>query len=188
MYRYPLCTSTEWGTRVPCIGSWPGRFASGKVYNDLIGAVDVLPTICEAAGVPVPAELKIDGRSFLPQLCGEKGDPRDWLYSWYNPSGGAKAQAEFAHDANYKLYADGRFFNIQKDDLEKSPLADSALDANAKAAKVKLQAALAQFAGPRPAYFVNQYKQASEADDPLDNGYGAGDADKKRGKSNKGAL
>ena len=43
--------TTEWGTHVPCIGSWPGHFASGKVNQDLIGAVDVLPTLCEASAV-----------------------------------------------------------------------------------------------------------------------------------------
>ena len=66
------------------------------------------------------------------------------------------AKFEFAHDASYKLYADGRFFNVAKDDLEKSPLADAALDDTARAAKTKLQALLKQHEGPRDAYFVNQ--------------------------------
>jgi len=178
-------TTTEWGTHVPCIGNWPGHFASGRVSPDLIGAVDVLPTLCEAAGVMVPAELKIDGRSFLPQLRGEKGAPRDWLYAWYNPAGGAKAQSEFAHDDTFKLYTDGRFFNVQKDDVENSPLKEGDLDATAKAAKAKLQAALKQFEGPRPERFAKQYKPTKEADDPVDNGYGQGDADNKRAKKNK---
>jgi arylsulfatase A len=149
-------TTTMWGTHVPAIGNWPGHFASGKVYSDLIDATDFLPTICEATAVPVPAELKIDGRSFLGQLHGEKGHPRDWLYSWYNPSGGATAKAEFTHDAQYKLYADGKFFNTLKDDNEKSPLADAALDDGSRAAKAKLRVALDQFAGARPEFFVKQ--------------------------------
>ena len=149
-------TTTMWGTHVPLIGNWPGHFASGKVSGDLIDATDFLPTICEATATKIPDELKLDGRSFLPQLRGEKGSPRDWLYAWYNPSGGPTAKAEFAHDANFKLYTDGRFFAVAKDDLEKSPLADEALDANAKAAKVKLQAALKQFEGPRPEFFAKQ--------------------------------
>ncbi len=151
-------TTTTWGTHVPCIGNWPGHFASGKVREDLIDATDFLPTICEATNVKVPADLKIDGRTFLAQLRGEKGAPREWLYSWYNPSGGPKAQAEFAHDAQFKLYADGKFFDVAKDDLEKVPLADDALDAGAKAAKAKLQAALKQFEGPRPEFFAKQGK------------------------------
>jgi arylsulfatase A len=151
-------TSTTWGTRVPGIGNWPGHFASGKVCTDMIDATDFLPTICEAAGVAVPAELKIDGRSFLPQLRGERGSPRDALYVWYNPSGGPKAKFEFAHDANYKLYAGGKFYHAAKDDLEISPLADGTLDADAKAAKARLQALLTQNSGPRPEPFASKGK------------------------------
>jgi arylsulfatase A len=103
--------------------------------------------------------LKIDGRSFLPQLRGEKGKPREWLYAWYNPSGGANAAAEFAHDARFKLYANGKFYNVANDDLEKKPLDQNSLDAEAKAARAKLAAALAQFAGPRPEHFVKQSQQ-----------------------------
>ncbi|HSU66001.1 MAG TPA: sulfatase-like hydrolase/transferase, partial [Tepidisphaeraceae bacterium] len=147
---------TMWGTHVPAIGNWPGHFASGKVYADLIDATDFVPTLCDATATPVPAELKLDGRSFLPQLRGEKGNPRDWLYAWYNPSGGAKALFEFAHDAQYKLYTDGRFYAVEKDDTEKSPLADAALDAGEKTERVKLQSALDQFAGPRDDAFVRK--------------------------------
>ena len=149
-------TTTEWGTHVPLIGNWPGHFVSGKVYPDLIDATDFLPTICDATATPVPAELKVDGRSFLPQLSGEKGNPREWLYAWYNPSGGAKAKAEFAHDAQFKLYTDGRFYAVDQDDKERSLLARATLDTKAQAAKAKLQAALQQFEGPRPEYFVKQ--------------------------------
>ena len=149
-------TSTAWGTHVPCIGHWPGRFASGRVCPDLIDATDFLPTICEAAGVAVPAELKIDGRSFLPQLRGEKGNPRNALYAWYNPAGGPKAKYEFAHDSQFKLYAGGAFYNVAKDDLEKSPLAEDALDDGARTAKARLQAVLQEHAGPRDESLVKQ--------------------------------
>ena len=149
-------TSTMWGTHVPGIGNWPGHFASGKVNADMIDTTDFLPTICQATGTSVPAELKIDGRSFLPQLRGETGNPRDGLYVWYNPSGGPTAKFEFAHDQNYKLYTDGRFYNVAKDDLEKSPLAADALDENAKATKAKLQALLDQHKDPRAENFVKQ--------------------------------
>ncbi|MBI3878921.1 MAG: sulfatase-like hydrolase/transferase [Verrucomicrobia bacterium] len=149
-------TSTMWGTHVPGIGNWPGHFASGRVCTDMIDVTDFLPTICEAAGVKVPDELKIDGRSFLPQLRGEKGNPRDARYTWYNPGGGPTAKFEFAHDQNFKLHADGKFYNVAKDDLEKSPLADGALDAAAKAAKAKLAALLKSHEGPRAEFFVKQ--------------------------------
>jgi arylsulfatase A len=71
---------THTGTHVPCIASFPGKIASGKVCSDLVDSTDFLPTLCEAAGAPLPEGLKIDGRSFWPQLKGEKGTPRDWRY------------------------------------------------------------------------------------------------------------
>ena len=177
-------TGTMWGTHVPGIGNWPGHFASGKVCGDMIDVTDFLPTICEAAGVKVPAELKIDGRSFLPQLRGEKGSPRDGLYAWYNPAGGPTAKFEFAHDQNYKLYADGKFYNVAKDDLERSPLADPALDLDAKAAKVKLAALLKSHAGARDESFGKQgQKFGGEAGEDGDANKVAKPANKKGAKA-----
>ncbi len=146
--------TTMWGTRVPLIASWPGHIASGKVSSDLIDTTDFLPTICDATGTEIPAALNVEGRSFLPQLRGEKGNPRDSLYVWYNDSGGPEAEFEFAHDANYKLYTDGRFFDVRNDDKEKSPLTESSLHADAKAAKAKLMTELQKHEGPRPEAFA----------------------------------
>lgn len=151
-------SSLVWGTHVPGIANWPGQLAAGKACADMIEAADMLPTICEAAQVPVPADVKVDGRSFLPQLRGEKGNPKEALYVWYNPSGGASAKYEFAHDAHYKLYADGRFFDTVADDREKSPLKEADLGVEAKAAHAKLKALLAAHQGPREEYFVKQSK------------------------------
>ena len=174
-------SSLIWGTHVPGIANWPGQLASGKVCADMIEAVDMLPTICEAAQVPVPADIKLDGRSFLPQLRGEKGHPKDALYVWYNPSGGASAKYEFAHDAHYKLYADGRFFDTVADDREKTPLKEDDLSAEAKAAHAKLKALLAAHQGPRDEYFVKQSQAfGGEAGENADGG--------KKGKAAKKAT
>ncbi len=177
--------TTEWGTHVPLIGTWPGHFASGKISGDLIAATDFLPTICEAAAVKIPTDLKLDGHSFLPQLLGEKGNPREWLYSWYNPSGGETAKAEFVHDANYKLYTNGKFFDVKKDDNENAPLSETSLNTKAKAAKVKLEAALKLFEGPRPEYFVKQAKDFKEEDDSMSEDAGKDNKYKKKNKEKK---
>ncbi len=155
-------SATSWGTRVPGIGNWPGRAVSGKVSTDLIDTTDFLPTICEVTKTPIPDTLKIDGRSFLPQLIGEKGNPREWIYHWFGPEGGEKADSEFAHDGKYWLFTDGRFYDVEQDDRLKKPLAASALDANAIAAKAKLQDALKEFSWSRDPYFVKQYQTGSE--------------------------
>ena len=132
------------------------------VSTDLIDTTDFLPTICEATSTPIPDKLKIDGRSFLPQLLGKKGNPREFLYAWYSPEGGAKAEAEFAHDGNYWLFTDGRFYDVRKDDRLKKTLADNELDEKAKAAKAKQQSALKENLWARDPFFVNQYQAGKE--------------------------
>jgi len=136
------------GTHVPLIVNWPGKIAPGKVSTDLVDSVDLLPTLCEAAGAPLPEGLKIDGRSIWPQLRGEKGQPRDWRYCWYGPY--EELVGEFAADQHYKLYRDGRLFDLKSDLEETTPLAEAALAGDAGAARKKLQGALDQFTAARP--------------------------------------
>ena len=139
------------GMHVPCIISWPGAAKSGGVCDDLIDSTDFLPTICEAAGVSIPDSMKPDGRSFLPQIRGEKGNPREWIYCWYARNGGAKAQHEFAMTKQYKLYRDGEFYDLSKDIEEKNPLGKGAIEGDAAADHKKLAAVLEQFKDARPA-------------------------------------
>ena len=95
--------TTDAGTHVPFIANWPDTIPTSQVSDDLLDSTDVLPTLCQAAGVPVPQGL--DGRSFLPQLLGQTGTPRQWSYCWYKPQNGTEADVkEFAHTVRFKLY------------------------------------------------------------------------------------
>jgi arylsulfatase A len=142
--------TTARGMHVPLIASWPGHSPAGRVNDDLIDSTDFLPTICAAAGVAVPTSLKIDGRSFLPQIRGEKGEPREWIYTWYARDG-APPTREFVTTKDYKLYRGGRFYDLRKDPFEEGEpkqLADLIGD-EAKAAQ-RMKAVFAQFADARP--------------------------------------
>ena len=157
-------STTARGTHVPLIANWPGRVVAGQVNRELVASTDFLPTLCEAAGVDVPASLTIDGRSFLPQLVGEKGRPREWIYCWYAKNGGPKAAAEFAMTATLKLYHDGRAFDLSNDPFEERPLrvADLSGD-NAEQAK-KLQAVLDRYADARPAHLLASTARPAKKD------------------------
>src|SRR5205085_9946345 len=134
-------STIETGMHVPLIASWPGSIASGKVLSDLVDSTDFLATICDAASVSTAAAGKIDGRSFLPQLKGEKGNPRDWIYCWYSPRG--EPLREFAFNHKYKLYRGGEFYDLTADPLEqKPPQKVASLTGDAAAAAKQLQAAL----------------------------------------------
>ncbi|HRP06533.1 MAG TPA: sulfatase-like hydrolase/transferase, partial [Opitutaceae bacterium] len=67
------------GTRTPLVVRWPGRIRENRVNGELIGGVDLAPTLLEIAGVRPPAEM--DGRSFLPLLLGEGQQDRDRAFS-----------------------------------------------------------------------------------------------------------
>jgi len=57
-------------TRVPLLLRWPaGQAEAGRTIPGIVEAVDVVPTLLECAGVPVPGDLQ--GRSLLPALRGE---------------------------------------------------------------------------------------------------------------------
>ncbi len=61
----------EGGIRSPFFVRWPARFTAGTVSDRLAAHIDVMPTLLEAADVPAPAEVKLDGRSLLPLLEGK---------------------------------------------------------------------------------------------------------------------
>jgi arylsulfatase A-like enzyme len=59
-------TNFENATRVPLMISAPGMKAAGKKSDGLVELVDIYPTLCELAGVPMPDNL--EGVSFAPLL------------------------------------------------------------------------------------------------------------------------
>jgi arylsulfatase A len=143
--------TTARGMHVPLIANWPGHTPTGKVNDDLIDSTDFLPTVCAAAGAAIPASLKIDGHSFLPQIEGRAGQPREWIYTWYSQTGGPPTR-EFVTTKDYKLYRNGRFFDLRQDPFEeKEPKQAADLTGAEAETTKKLQAALAQFADARPA-------------------------------------
>lgn len=145
-------STTTAGMHVPLIASWPGSGAAGTVCSDLVDTTDFLPTLLDAAGVPSPDGAKYDGRSFLPQLHGRQGRPREWVYSWYSPRQGEdQSVREFAFDQRYKLYRTGKFYNLVNDPHEQHPLAVDALAGEDAAAAKRLRRALAEFKDARPA-------------------------------------
>lgn len=58
------------GIRVPMIVRWPARIGAGQTSDAFGHTNDLLPTFCEAAGVELPGDLPIDGKSLLSHLQG----------------------------------------------------------------------------------------------------------------------
>ncbi len=114
--------STDAGTRVPLFIQWPAEIEGGQISADLVDFSDVLPTICNTAGISVPDSLNVDGYNFLPQFRGETDEPRRWIYNWYSRSGESEKARVFARNKEFKLYDTGEFYHIPHDYLEEQPL------------------------------------------------------------------
>ncbi|MDE0865367.1 MAG: arylsulfatase [Rubripirellula sp.] len=71
-FRGMKATVHEGGIRSPLFVRWPARLTAGTVSDRISAHIDLLPTIVDAAGVDLPAEAKVDGRSLLPLLEGQQ--------------------------------------------------------------------------------------------------------------------
>ncbi len=84
----------EGGIRVPMIVRFPHKIAAGTEGSQVWAFWDVLPTLAELAGAPVPAGL--DGISMVPALLGEKTSGRaqenhEYLYWEFHERGSSQA-------------------------------------------------------------------------------------------------
>ena len=105
------------GTHVPLVISWPAKIKQPKVYDDLIEFSDFYPTFAQIVGRPTA----VDGKSFLPVLQGDYTHARETAFVHYDPRWGKRVNQfrnQFMQTKKYKLYQDGRFFDIENDPLE----------------------------------------------------------------------
>jgi arylsulfatase A len=122
----------EGGSRVPLIANWKGVTPQGKVLKDLIDFSDMYATFAEVAGAPVPRDMTFDGRSYAPQLRGQPGKPREWVYvqlgnKWY------------VRSQDWKLTQSGELFDMKDSPFVEKP---ASKDAEARAARERFQKVL----------------------------------------------
>ncbi len=129
------------GTHVPMVAYWKGK-TPGRVCRDLVDFTDFYPTFAEVAGVDVAVEPGLDGRSFLPQLKGGRGNPRNWVFCHYDPRWGKFQAARFVRDKRYKLYADGRFYDLDADELEQAGVRPEEVSGDVADARQRLKTVL----------------------------------------------
>lgn len=109
---------TDNGTRVPLIANWQGTVPRGTTNDDLIDFTDFLVTLADLADAELPPDVVIDGHSFAPQLRGDEGSPREWVFTEWS----GKA---WVRDKHWKLYRSGRLFDMKNDPQEQDPLPES---------------------------------------------------------------
>lgn len=116
----------EGGIREPLIVRWPKVIKPGTVSHEPVTSVDYFPTICQAAGVPLPRDRDIDGVSLLWHLKtnGSQKLNRHALF-WHFPHyRGNIVPYSIIREGNWKLIRryEGKAFELYnlKGDLSES--------------------------------------------------------------------
>lgn len=81
-YQGGKFTHFEGGVRVPFAMRWPGRLPAGARYDEPVSTLDVVATIAEAVGLPLPQDRAYDGVDLLPFVRGEKAGPPHQTLFW----------------------------------------------------------------------------------------------------------
>ena len=116
----------EGGIRIPMIASWPGRIEAGSTSDHISAFYDLMPTLCDFAGVASPEDT--DGISFKPVLLGDTQKKHDFLY-WEFPSyNGQQAVRIGKWKGIRKDISDGNLdvelYDLEKDIAETNDVAD----------------------------------------------------------------
>ena len=116
-------------TRVPLIFSGAGLKVPGKILDKpLVSLLDLMPTLCDYAGIPVPRGLL--GKSMMPWLLGE--NPSRWhdyvVSEWQTEWGYTVSPGRMIRTDRYKYtrYLEGggeELYNLEEDPGEKHNLA-----------------------------------------------------------------
>ena len=143
----------EGGMRVPFIAAWAKTDSQNKWQSQLpipAGAIqtqtgtimDILPTICNLAGVKLPKGMPLDGYNLKQQLAGKKNETRkedflnhfphnhrnsyftsyvngDWKVIYHYPVPAKGGSSEPSQKSRYELY------NLKDDPFESTDLANS---------------------------------------------------------------
>jgi arylsulfatase A-like enzyme len=102
-------STDEGGVRVPCIIRWHGHIKPKTKIPQIAGAIDLLPTLADMAGIPVVGTKPLDGISIKPPLLKETENwPDRMIFSHQNGRVSVRTQ-------RYRLDHTGKLFDMQAD-------------------------------------------------------------------------
>lgn len=149
----------EGGMREATVVRWPGHVTAGTTSDELVTAMDLLPTFCHLAGAEVPTDRVIDGKDIWPVLSATGKSPHEVFF--YHGGNALKA----VRSGPWKLHVKGdkptALYNLRQDIGESR----NVLQANERVA-TRLLGLIATFEkdlaqNSRPAAFVDDPKPLS---------------------------
>ena len=111
-------STDEGGVRVPFLIRWPGHIARGMKIPQIAGAIDLLPTLAEMAGISVAGTMPHDGKSLVPLLSGNASNwPDRMIFSHWR--GKVSVRTE-----QYRLDNTGRLYDLTGDPRQRRNIAN----------------------------------------------------------------
>jgi arylsulfatase A-like enzyme len=102
-------STDEGGVRVPCVIRWPGHIKPRTKISQIAGAIDLLPTLADMAGIPIVGTKLLDGLSIKSLLLQEAENwPDRMIFSHQNGRVSVRTQ-------RYRLDHTGKLFDMQTD-------------------------------------------------------------------------
>jgi hypothetical protein len=116
----------EGGVRAPFMIRWPGHIKPGTTVPQIAGAIDLLPTLTDLAGVPIASTKPLDGKSLKPLLTGQAGDwPDRMIFSLQGKKTSVRTQ-------QYRFDDAGLLFDMKDDPCQDRDVAKERPEVAAK--------------------------------------------------------
>lgn len=102
-------TTDEGGVRSPCFIQWPDQIPAGHRLNNVVGAIDLLPTLCGLTGIRHVGNKPLDGIDFSKLLLGQNTvvPDRVLISHWAN--------SVSARNGGFRLDTKGALFDMRTD-------------------------------------------------------------------------
>ncbi len=115
-------TLWEGGVRVPAFVRWTGRVPMGRVSNEIVHNIDVLPSFLAAVGAK-PSGAPLDGANLLPVWLGQAKSPErtlfwEWRTEGYSQLAAMRGSLKLVITGNQRA----ELFNLEADPAERRNL------------------------------------------------------------------
>lgn len=106
---------------VPLVVILPGQAHAGRVVDEPVSLVDLMPTILELAGLPVPEDLP--GRSLVDLMAGDSMEPRPLFAEVDSAMGVSRCIIEYPYKYVHSVTTgDGALYHLAHDPHEQTDL------------------------------------------------------------------
>ncbi len=100
-FREAKGTSFDGGTRSACIIKYPAQLKANQKSSNTFLTIDLLPTLCNVAGVPLP-DSEIDGKNVWDLISGKEGAVNP--HEYYAFSNNRNFESVMSGDGHWKLH------------------------------------------------------------------------------------